>query len=43
MKKALFFIAGIISSILLFAQQNTSANEGRNYFPNYHPLVVHFP
>ncbi|MBN9484573.1 MAG: hypothetical protein J0H46_14560 [Bacteroidetes bacterium] len=43
MKKAGVSIFLLISSIALFAQQDNGNAEGINNFPNYHPLVVHFP
>lgn len=41
MKRCLVFAAVIISGSTLFAQQEQ--NTYTNDFPNYHPLVVHFP
>lgn len=43
MKKLTAFGLFLFSSTAVWAQENGGANEGINYFPNYHPLVVHFP
>ncbi len=41
MKKLLALITFIIPPVLLFAQNNVP--DHINNFPNYHPLIVHFP
>ncbi len=41
MKKILLVAVTVIFVTLLYAQQ--SEPDHINYFPNYHPLIVHFP
>ncbi len=41
MKKSIVLITFLTSANLLFAQ--TTERDPINYFPNYHPLIVHFP
>lgn len=43
MKKISVVIFLLFSWMLSFAQQYNSTHESIDYFPNYHPLVVHFP
>ena len=43
MKKLAAFGFLLFTCTALWAQENGGTNEGINYFPNYHPLVVHFP
>ena len=41
MKKILLLPTAIVSATLSFAQNDEP--DHINYFPNYHPLIVHFP
>lgn len=45
MKRIIFLLTSILISRVAFSQTDTTAaaNTGISEFPNYHPLVVHFP
>lgn len=45
MKRVIFLMTSVMISCVAFSQTDTTSamNTGVSDFPNYHPLVVHFP